>query len=440
VIVSRRPFLLLGLVLTGTLGAEGAVQRSVSSSKQFYIYCADSTVRVGTSTIAEDTRKALDSLLRRDEHWIYPIVINLIADKDSPSDRPTSRLRLFNTVEGLKIQLDIVMGRMDADFSLRRELLRALLLERSYRHITNVPGQLRVVMPPEWLVRGMHGLIDRARTKSKVEVFRALLAADSLPDLESYMQTNLSSLDIVSLAVYEAYATSLVKSLFELPEGRSGVISYITSLPLTPDDNHAVSLQRHYPSLGDDSTQFAKWWALNLARLAVSDNTDQIGVEQSGRQLAEIIARPVEIEVNGEKQVYALHQLTEMPVGEDRDRQLRKVIWELNEFSTRSNPLFHPVQQEYARLIGVVMYGKKRQIKKVAKALAAVDATLAGLNELAVGITDYMNWVEATQIGELSHDFDNYFREVKRLAAESRRPLREDPVTLYMDSLERAID
>src|ERR1700720_2670863 len=118
--------------LTNAAQSGVGVERSVSPSRQFIIYGADSSVRGAITETAEQTKVNLIALLRRADDWKTPIVINLQWSQANLPEIPSAALHFSQAGSGLKLQLDLTIGRELDRAAVEHELLRTILLEMIY--------------------------------------------------------------------------------------------------------------------------------------------------------------------------------------------------------------------------------------------------------------------------------------------------------------------
>src|SRR5713101_5018292 len=135
--------------------ATGALERSVSPSRQFIVYGADTSVRGAISELAEQTKANLIALLRRADDWKTPVVINLQWPQANLPEIPRAALHFSQTGSGLKLQLDLIIGREVDRTAVERELLQTILLEMIYRIEPEIVPGTAYMEPPNWLMDGL---------------------------------------------------------------------------------------------------------------------------------------------------------------------------------------------------------------------------------------------------------------------------------------------
>ena len=146
-------------------------------------------------------------LLQLRDQWSVPILLNLQRPQANAPEVPAVLLNFSQTGAGLKIQLDLLVDRDFQPPVLQREVLRALLLELSYRALPSLPAGTPYVAPPDWLLDGILTLDNESP-----EVFEGLdSVASSPPVLKIFLAQNPRLLDSQSRALYRACASALLR-------------------------------------------------------------------------------------------------------------------------------------------------------------------------------------------------------------------------------------
>src|SRR4029077_12937974 len=144
-----------GFVLICSALPAAPLERSVSPSRQFIIFGGNRILRSAVSDAAERVKSKLLALLQSRDQWSVPILLNLQRPQANDPEIPPVLLNFSQTGAGLKIQLDLLVDRDFQPAVLQREVLRALLLELSYRALPSLPAGTPYVAPPDWLVDGI---------------------------------------------------------------------------------------------------------------------------------------------------------------------------------------------------------------------------------------------------------------------------------------------
>src|SRR3954452_20201796 len=131
------------------------VEQNISTSRQFIVYGTQVPVRGAICDLAERTKRELLSLLGHPGTWATPIVINAQFVQANVPEAPRLAVNVGQTGFGLKLQVDLLI---DAEISapeVRREILRALVIEMMYRGQSNLAAGTAYVSPPDWLLDGV---------------------------------------------------------------------------------------------------------------------------------------------------------------------------------------------------------------------------------------------------------------------------------------------
>ena len=108
--ICRAIFILLSIVSSSQSLRAATLARSMSPSRQFIIYGANTTLRGAVSELAEQTKANLLALLRQPDGWKTPIVVNLQSAQANLPEIPPAALRFSQTGFGLKLQFDLTIG------------------------------------------------------------------------------------------------------------------------------------------------------------------------------------------------------------------------------------------------------------------------------------------------------------------------------------------
>ena len=227
------------------------LERSVSTSRQFLVYGTDVRLRGAICDLAERTKRDLLQLIDQRDEWITPIVVNAQYPQANLPETPRAALNLAQTGFGLKLQLDLTIDLDVSQPEVRRELLRAILLEMMYRQ-RNQPARGHSLCPatrlaPRWnsaaAIRFRPGKVDRCSWERRWPRAKFLRLKNSC-DPET------SSLDAPSRSLFCAYSFALVELLTHTPDGRERLARFIADLPCASNDPMA-DLGLHFPELGN---------------------------------------------------------------------------------------------------------------------------------------------------------------------------------------------
>ncbi len=419
----------------GVMGQRVSIKdRSVSTTRQFVVYCEDRMVRNSVALLAEDVKRKFLHELRLKDNWKHPIVVQIVR----PGADGTSRLgmRLYQTEEGLKFQVDVEFGEDLENDALREELLAALMSELAYRNIDYVTIGGAVAQPPHWLVSGMSGIIGLRERKIPADVYKVILESNLMPQISTFLDENPQGKDTATRGVYRAHAISFVRTLLEIPSGGAQIVEYLQSMAADPKGDAKMLLIEKVPEL-EEGVEFQKLWALNIARLAITDRSEFMTVAESEVQLLRVLDADI-LMMKGEEELrYKLTDIETIAASPQGKMALTNLAATLRQTGLRVNPLQQPIVNEYLEILNIAIMPKGK-LKGLQARILQTNALREQVRELGYDIEDHMNWMQATQVGRSSELFSGYFQAVKRFKREEPEK-RVDPVTQYMDAMEEVM-
>jgi len=413
------------LILSSGSGLLAApLERSVSPSRQFIIFGGNRLLRSAVSDTAERTKSKVLALLPGRDQWSVPILLNLRRPQANIPEIPQVLLDFSQTGAGLKIQLNLLVTPDSQPVVLQREILRAVLLEMTYRSLPSLPAGTPYVAPPDWLIDGILTLDNESP-----EILDGLdTAASNPPSLKEFLTQRPVLLDSPSRALYRACASGLLRILLEHDGGRSQVARYIADLPRSSTDVLA-DFQSHFSWLGSDSGAMERTWRQNIARVASERRIALLTFTATSEQLDDCLRTKVAQDRN-KKNSLTLDETVRMS-RPNIDRGSAKKLGEcLMLLATRAHPLLRPIVVEY-QLAAESVARKKRN--GLAKRLADGKALREKIATRMSEVDDFMNWFEATQAKTPSGAFRDYLRAS---ANNDAVPRRRDALSVYLDALE----
>jgi hypothetical protein len=402
-------------------------EHSVSPSRQFVIYGADAQLRGAVSDLAERTKADFLALLRQRDNWNVPIVVNLQPQQANLPEIPPADLRFSQTGFGLKLQVDLTISKnLDASL-VKRELLRAILLEMIYRKQSHIAAGSVFVEPPDWLIDGALALAPGSDRGPFIE---ALSTAGKTESLETFLRQRPAFLDSTGRTLYSAYSFALVQTLIDGRNGPARLVQYIGHLSNASNEPLA-DLKTQFPFLGGDAEGT---WQLTLSRLRNLNTYQLLAFAESERRLDELLHVKIS-EANKPARLVGLDELARHKISASEKMALRGLNREFLVFVAQANPVLRPIAREYQQIAALLTRGKR---KGIAKRLSRLEVTRKQLAARMSDIDDYMNWFEATQMKRGSGDFTDYLRAVNH--SQLSAPKRHDPLSVYVDALEDQLE
>jgi hypothetical protein len=401
--------------------------QSVSTSRQFIVYGTDLAVRGAICDFAERTKRELLSLLDQRDEWKTAIVINAQYRQANLPELPRLSVALGQTGFGLKLQLDLVVNSGVSQPEIRRELLRALLLELMYRGQSNIAAGAAYASPPDWLLDGIPAEEPELSQDQLARVLALPVAAKKVLPLEKFLAQRPELLDSAGLTLFRAYSLALVHLIRHSPNGSQSLVRFIADLP-TSSSHSMVELGSHFPGLFAAAVAEQNWEE-QIARLSAQQPYQLLGIAETERLLGEKLR--FEISERGVEKRYELDQFALFPRSGSTQKFLQGLAADLRVLGTRANPIYSPIIAEYEDITGRLLRGKTAGIAKRLERLRTARKTLAAQMRR---IDDYLNWFEATGLVRPSGEFTGYMRAAERAARPERR--KRDAISVYLDVLE----
>lgn len=374
---------------------------------------------------AEQTKRELLAVLGQRDNWTTPIVIDAQYPQANLPELPRLSVDVGQTGFGLKLQLDFVVNPETRPPELRRELLRALLLEIMYRGQVNIPAGTVYTAPPDWLLDG----IPAAQSDLSRDQLRNLLAlaarSGNILALEKFVAQRPELLDAAGRRLYRAYSYGLVDLLSHGPDGPARLTRFISDLPRASNDLVA-ELQNHFPGLLDASEQT---WGKHIVHLSTSQPYQLMGSGETEKILSEKLR--IRFAERGSVKTYELEDYPDFLKARSATNVLSALTRDLSALATRANPVYAAVIGEYAEISARLARGKTSgitsRLERLRKTRQAVTAQMREID-------DYLNWFEATSLDRPSGQFVDYIQAAER--ANRREQPKHDPISVYLDVLE----
>jgi hypothetical protein len=416
------------LFALATMAEAAPPQQSISTSRQFIVYGTEIAVRGAICDLAEQTKRDLLGLLDQRDAWATPIVINARYPQANLPELPRQAVNLSQTGFGLKLQLDLTIDAEIRRPEVRREILRALLLEMIYRGESNIPAGTAYVSPPDWLLDGVPAQQPEMPLDRVCSLLAMPLAARSVLPLEKFLHQRPELLDAPGRLLHRAYSIALVDLLRRAPEGRGRLARFVVELRSASNDPMA-ELRKHFPALLESGDGAEKVWQRQIARLTREQPYQLLTSAETERIVAEAVR--LRISDRGVEKTYQLSEFPKFLKHPSAKEVLSHLAQDLAQVAARAHPIYRPIIAEYAKVTALLARGKT---KSITSRLDRLDGARRAAAAQMRGIDDYLNWFEATRLHGLSGAFADYMKA----AESSARPqsAKRDPISVYLDVLE----
>ena len=418
---------LVGAIFAATISVALADQ-SICTSRQFIVYGPDLAMRGAMCDFAERTKRELLAVLDQRDDWKTAILINARYRQANLPELRQSEVAVGQTGFGLKLQVDLVVDSGVGRPEIRRELLRALLLELMYRGQPNLKAGAAYASPPDWLLDGIPAEEPELSRDRLARLLALPVAAKSILPLEKLLGQRPELLDAAGRTLHCAYSLALVDLICHAPGGSRSLARFITDLPASSNDSMA-ELRRHFPGVFEDAAVAEENWEKQVARLASQQPYQLLGSAETERLLAKKLR--LRISERGVAKWCELEEFRVLLKSSSAQSALNELANELRVLGARANPIYSPIIVEYADITAHLLRGKTGGIAKRLEQLRTARKTLTSQTRQ---IDDYLNWFEATGLDRPSGEFADYMRAAERAAQPDRT--KRDAISVYLDVLE----
>ena len=396
-------------------------------SKGFVIYSPDRENRSRLARLAQAASEAWEQFTGEKTSSASPIIIVDKTRAAKSRGAKGAQCALFELDErGMKVQIDVIDDWAMRPGQFETEVIRALALRAMHRQNPPKAGKT-YAQPPGWVVEGIGEHIRRSSGTVPDGVHAALIQSERPPSLGDFLQQKPERLDATSLLLYRAQALALVKALSESKNSKKQFLAYLESPERTNSD--PAKLLAAFPDAAPNLSALTKVWTLSLARSSMPPRLASLTVLKTDEELSQILALEVPADPKTKNSVAASGPAALPPAARSQGGAflMRQRSVDLLNLEFRAHPLLRPVVEEY-RNIAMLLAAKPKS--KVEHRIEEIEKIRVLLVERHKAISDYLNWFEATQIDESE----------KSLAEDTRPdpvPPRKDPITLYMDAIQR---
>ncbi len=456
-----------------------------SQAGNFVVKGPDAFTRGVYAEFGESTFKEFQRLMKLGGRLKYPIVLDL---RKIPGNRvrghPVKPLAILSPKYSPNIQIALCESfRFEY---LREDMVKFFLMDYALRGKPRVDQLIEKrekdgsSMVPNWLWAGVSEAISFRENGEPTELFSAVFQAGNILSVDEILNADSEDMNTLSRAIYRASAGGLVMTLLDQSGGTERMRNFMGALAVAPPDQEAL-VRKYFPAAGTSQHSLEKWWLLKAAELAKPTSLDVLSIMGTEEQLRRAVVVAVMEDVvdratgleeprdeprrkrrlrifrkkrddgetpDGEgaetlgsgaanefiaqrRATYGLSEYAKFSNRGDLEDILGNSKARLTQLSFRCFPLHRPLIKSYLELIEKIEAG---ETKGIDARFAKLAETRAGLLRSGKMAEDVMNLLEATEPGEDSGAFDEYFKLFDRLRLE--KPEREDEISEYLDRVQ----
>lgn len=415
-------------------------ERSISASEQFGVTGGEQAQRSSLALEADEVRLRFHQLLGiNDPKVVMPIEIALHGKPgDPPRKRPLAyQLRYTQKSFLLEIHVDLSRG-IDRN-RMERAILSGLLYERSLLNVK--PGELdSPLLVPVWLVEGLREAEKWRAGRGDRKVYEGVFKQDGMFTLDELMSINeagFERLDGASRVGFRALSGAMVMALLEQPRGQEAFVSFCNDVARY-DGEMPILMRQHFPELNLSEQSLAKWWALTLAKLSDAPLTEVLGIAETEKLLAAALFVRYRDESGSLKNV-PLEAWESILIDEEVERfaAVRPAQDALTRLSYRCFPSYRALILDYHQTL--IDWASFRNLGDLDERFSELSEQRVLMLERSVRARDFMDFKEIAEATQLSGSFDDYINLIDELK-ERPRVEREDPISKYLDTMEKVYE
>ena len=404
----------------------------ISHSKLFSVSGGDSLRMGAIATRADALYGQVRKLLNLEKAHKHLISIRLIGkSSDSPVLNPIrTRINIIDGQPNFQVRIHpgggIDLARLD------KAIITMILYEYVLRDLDS-GAYPETIGLPMWLTAGVQQAVLWKSGRIERRVYQQLFQrAEMLSPEEMISVTEPEKLDAASREVYEVSCGVLLMSLLGLEGGEAQLKNLLENAALA-EGSPVETITEHFHELGVDSTLLNKWWAIELANLALPRTNEAMAPLESEKLLREALTLMYfdpETETPRPVMLDDAYSLIELP---NWQNLAEPALERLVAMSHTCFPGYRPIITEYCRIIGQLMGGEHPD---------SVQSSLGVLRELREAYysaarrgRDYLDWYEISYTGaERGRSFDSYLETIQLLRRHNPGP--DTPMSRYLDDIE----
>ncbi len=404
----------------------------ISQSRVFSVSGADG-LRVGAiAARADDIRAQLCRLLDIPQKKQFNISLRLLGQVGDPRVYPRMKqqIDLIGKVPSLTLFIQ-AGGGIDVE-ELNKQIISISLYEYALRDINleAVDGSIAI---PHWLVTGIQQAVMLRNDKIDRVIYQQLFdRAEMLSPEQIINHKKPWELDARSRQIYETSCGVLILGLLGQTGGEVRVRDMVRESIMKEGDLLNI-LQQHFHEVGLSENALAKWWALELANLAVPKTTETMTPLETEQRLVDALRITyINPEVGVPEQI-SLDDAYRIVQMEDWKSQLLPIPHALSAMSVRCYPSYRPFILEYIRAINLLL--KNEDPDEIQNIIGPIREMREAYVIAAVRVRDYLDWYEITHTGRSNQAaFTSYLDTMAMLRNE--QTTADTAISRYLSDIE----
>ncbi len=404
----------------------------ISQSRVFSVSGSDG-LRVGAiAARADDVRAQLCRLLDISQKKHFNISLRLVGMTSDTRVYPRMKqqIDLIGTVPSLTLFIQ-AGGGVDVE-ELTKQIISISLYEYALRDV-NVEAIEGSITIPHWLLTGIQQAVLLRNDKIDRDIYQQLFdRAEMLSPEQIISNKKPWELDAASRQVYETSCGVLILGLLSQNGGDVRVRDMLRESMLQEGDLLSI-LQQHFHEVGLSANALAKWWALELANLAVPKTTETMTPLETEERLVDALRITAMNTEEGVPEQISLDDAYRIVQMDDWKTQLLPIPHALSAMSVRCFPTYRPFILEYIRAINLLL--KNGDPDEVQNIIGPIRELREAYVIAAIRVRDYLDWYEITHTGRSNQAaFTSYLDTMAMLRHE--QTTADTAISRYLQDIE----
>lgn len=440
---------------------DDAQTASSAVTDQFDVRADSLSDRAALATFAKSVNADFDRLFGINSDWRVPIRIQLFKGLGTELGVQESRTEIeyFDDAREFTVILHLKLPEGFSNRWVEREIVRVLLLEQMLSGDRPEQTASATLSVPFWLSTGiLEAIAHRSRGRPS-NVYSRLVRSRQVLPIEQLLGSSEQEVgdDSLSESVFRASAAALVEALLEQDNGAANLRKWLADLPLQRENMTAL-FRQHFPKLRSGEASLSKWWALQVASMGQLQALEYYAVDETEAALDAALKIQLPSVANGTDAARAgeagvvkrvlgwfsddepaaftsgqVHDYEKFIGRPEAQAALQNCRQALEGVRVRCFPLYRPIIDQYQAAVERLMKGDQAGVDEL---LAEGDQLRDQIRSVMTRAKDFMNYYEATQVGERSGDFKGYHELLDQLRSQKPKP-RGDQISIHLDELER---
>lgn len=416
----------------------GYPEKALVSTGMFTVYGQNRTRVMAVMKLCDDLMEDFYRILGQKPEKVGYVAISLFlySEGDAPVGYPTSVKVRPLEAGGYRVDLMVDIRQRIDRAVLERGIVEAMMVERSLRGGLKVEEDAKMACWP-WMIDGMLGAMRWNDEKMNRGDFVMLNQNPELFSIDRAMKLDTDAamgLSGSQRVFYEVSSTVMVSALTRTAEGKEGMVAYLSEAA-RHEGEQSVLLGRHFPHMNLSQRSMEKLWSLQLANMAVPKLTETLSIEQTEKDLAELLHfRIMGMDGMARKVPFGHYEVLDGLQNVERSAAIQTVLTNLSRLSMRCFPEYREILASYAGFLKLM--SERKLADDSGEMLHLLKQRRERLLKLHLRCRDVLDWYQISEAKDLKGNFRGYEQLLLDIESEKQRT-KDEVIDPYMDQVEK---